>query len=91
MPKRKHYTADEVVGMLEDDDDVDEPMMQGSDDEFSDLEWEEEDNSEGIVIVLHNYLFIIVIVFCTFQIFLLTCQSLLPKNQFQSQITLPHL
>ena len=43
MTKRLHYTLEEVIDHLsdeEDDYDPDEPMMEGSDDEFSDLEME---------------------------------------------------
>ena len=44
MTKRQHYTLEEVMDHLsdeEDDYDPDEPMMEGSDDEFSDLEMDE--------------------------------------------------
>ena len=45
MTKRQHLTLDEVLDVLsddEDDDDWDEPM-EGSDDEFSDLEMYDSD------------------------------------------------
>ena len=41
MTKRLHFTLEEVLeDVLSDDEDLedDEPMMEGSDDEFSDLE-----------------------------------------------------
>ena len=41
MTKRLHYTVEDVIDHLSDDDDYDdpdEPMMEESDDEFSDLE-----------------------------------------------------
>ena len=45
MTKRLHYTVEDVINHLSDDeedyDDPDEPMMEGSDDEFSDLEMDE--------------------------------------------------
>ena len=43
MTKRPRWTAEEVVQNLHDDDDLDdpeEPLMEGSDDEFSDLEFD---------------------------------------------------
>ena len=40
----------------DDDDDLDEPMMQGSDDEFSDLEVEE-DNSIIVVCISNGFYF----------------------------------
>ena len=43
MAQRQRYSAAEVADML---DDSEEPMMEGSDDEFSDLEWEEQDSSD---------------------------------------------
>lgn len=47
MTKRLHYSLDEVLDQVaSDDDDMDdpeEPMMEGSDDEFSDLEIDEDD------------------------------------------------
>ena len=43
----RHYTLEEVIDDLSDEeddyDDPDEPMMEGSDDEFSDLEIDERD------------------------------------------------
>ena len=48
MTKRLHFTLEEVLeDMLSDDedlDDLDEPMMEGSDDEFSDLEVDEDED-----------------------------------------------
>ena len=45
MTKRLHYTVEDVIDQLSDEDDdyddPDEPMMKGSDDEFSDLEMDE--------------------------------------------------
>ena len=47
MTKRLHYTLEEVIDDLSDDeddyDDPDEPMVEGSDDEFSDLEMDGRD------------------------------------------------
>ena len=47
MTKRLHYTVEDLIDQLcdEDDDydDPDEPMMEGSDDEFSDLEMDKRD------------------------------------------------
>ena len=43
MAQRQRYSAAEVADMLEDSE---EPMMEGSEDEFSDLEWEEQDSSD---------------------------------------------
>ena len=46
MTKRQHYTVEDIFDHLsdeEDDYDPDEPMMEGSDDEFSDLEMDERD------------------------------------------------
>ena len=46
MTKRLHYTVEDVIDQLSDDDDYDdpdEPMMEGSDDEFSDLEMDKRD------------------------------------------------
>ena len=51
MTKRQHYTLDEVMDHLsdeEDDYDPDEPMMEGSDDEFSDLEMDERDDYDQL-------------------------------------------
>ena len=45
MTKRLHYTLEEVIDHISDDEDdydPDEPMMEGSDDEFSDLEMDDE-------------------------------------------------
>ena len=43
MTKRLRYTLEEVMDDEEDDyDDPDEPLMEGSDDEFSDLEIDDE-------------------------------------------------
>jgi hypothetical protein len=48
MTKRLHFTLGEVLDdVLSDDEDLydpDEPMMEGSDDDFSDLEGDEDDN-----------------------------------------------
>ena len=50
MTKRLHFTLEEVLeDVLSDDedlDDPDEPMMEGSDDEFSDLEVDDEDEDD---------------------------------------------
>ena len=50
MTKRQHYTLEEVMDHLSDEeddyDDPDEPMMEGSDDEFSDLEMDERDDGD---------------------------------------------
>ena len=50
MTKRLHLTLDEVLDeVLSDDEDLadpDEPMMEGSDDEFSDLEMDDIDDCE---------------------------------------------
>ena len=45
MTKRPHFNLEEVLeDVLSDDEDVDdEPMMEGSDDEFSDLDVDEND------------------------------------------------
>lgn len=47
MTKRPRWTADEVAQNLHDDDDFDdpdEPLMEGSDDEFSDLDLDSDDD-----------------------------------------------
>ena len=46
MTKRQHLTLDEVLDVLSDDEEeeLDEPMMKGSDDEFSDLEMYDSDD-----------------------------------------------
>ena len=48
MTKRLHFTLDEVLDRVahddEDLDDFDEPIMEGSDDEFSDLNGEDIDD-----------------------------------------------
>ena len=48
MTKRLHFTLEEVLDdVLSDDEDVDdpdEPMMEGSDDDFSDLEMDEDED-----------------------------------------------
>ena len=46
MTKRLHFTLEEVLeDVLSDDEDLDdEPMMEGSDDEFSDLEVDEDED-----------------------------------------------
>lgn len=46
MTKRQHLTLDEVLDVLSDDEEeeLDEPMMEGSDDEFSDLEMYDSDD-----------------------------------------------
>ena len=44
MTKRLHYTVEDVIDQLSDEDDYDDPdelMMEGSDDEFLDLEMDE--------------------------------------------------
>ena len=50
MTKRQHFTLDEVLdNVLSDDedyDDLDEPIMEGSDDEFSDLDVLDSDDDE---------------------------------------------
>ena len=50
MTKRPRWTAQEVADNLSDDevdlDDPDEPLMEGSDDEFSDLEFENNDDDD---------------------------------------------
>ena len=50
MTKRPHFTVEEVLeNVLSDDedmDDVDEPIMEGSDDEFSDFDVSDIDDSE---------------------------------------------
>ena len=46
MAKRQRLTVEQVLEDISDDedyDDPDEPMMEGSDDEFSDLEMDEDD------------------------------------------------
>ena len=47
MTKRQHYTVEDIIDQLsdedDDNDDPDEPMMEGSDDEFSDLEMDKRD------------------------------------------------
>ena len=51
MTKRQHYTLEEVMDHLSDEDDdydPDEPMMEGSDDEFSDLEMDERDDYDQL-------------------------------------------
>ena len=55
MPKRARMTTEDVLDELEladDQDDFDEPMMPGSDDEFSDCELEEEDLKDEITMVM---------------------------------------
>ena len=46
MAKRQRLTVEEVLETMQFDfeDDPDEPMMEGSDDEFSDLEMSDSDN-----------------------------------------------
>jgi len=50
MTKRPRWTAEEVVQNLTDDedelDDPEEPLMDGSDDEFSDLEIDSDDDDD---------------------------------------------
>ena len=54
MDEQLRYTTSEVLDMLMEDqdeeeldvDDPDEPIMEGSDDEFSDLEWREDSDDE---------------------------------------------
>ena len=53
MTKRLHFTLEEVLeDVLSDDEELDndEPMMEGSDDEFSDLEVDEdEDDTDSAI------------------------------------------
>ena len=53
MTKRPHFTLEEVLeDVLSDDEELDndEPMMEGSDDEFSDLEVDEdEDDTDSAI------------------------------------------
>ena len=46
MTKRLHFTLEVLEDMISDDEDLDldEPMMEGSDDEFSDLEVDEDED-----------------------------------------------
>ena len=51
MTKRLHFTLEVLEDVLSDDEDLDddEPMMEGSDDEFSDLEVDEnEDDIDSV-------------------------------------------
>ena len=51
MTKRLHFTLEEVLeNVLSDDENLDdnEPMMEGSDDEFSDLEVDEDEDKDDI-------------------------------------------
>ena len=50
MTKRQHYALEAVDDLSdeEDDYDPDEPMMEGSDDEFSDLEMDERDDYDQL-------------------------------------------
>ena len=52
MTKRLHFTLEEVLeDVLSDDElDDDEPMMEGSDDEFSDLEVDEDEDDTNSAI-----------------------------------------
>ena len=71
MTKRLHFTLEEVLeDVLSDDEDLDdEPMMEGSDDEFSDLEVEEDEDdidsaidtigAQGLTARKYNYTLII--------------------------------
>ena len=56
MTKRLHFTLEEVLeDVLSDDDDLDddEPMMEGSDNEFSDLDMDEnEDDIAGVTDII---------------------------------------
>ena len=72
MTKRLHFTLEVLDDMLSDDEDLDldEPMMEGSDDEFSDLEVDEDEDdidstmdaigAEGLTtqksLIIHNIL-----------------------------------
>jgi hypothetical protein len=53
MTKRPRWTAEEVAQNLSDDedelDDPDEPLMEGSDDEFSDLELDSDIDDDDIM------------------------------------------
>ena len=53
MTKRPRWTAEEVVQNLTDDedelDDPEEPLMDGSDDEFSDLEIDSDDDDDDMM------------------------------------------
>ena len=52
MTKRLHFTLEVLEDVLSDDEDLDddEPMMEGSDDEFSDLEVDEnEDDIDSVM------------------------------------------
>ena len=49
MTKRQHWTVDEIINnVVSDDEDYDpeEPMMEGSDDDFSDLELDMDDDDD---------------------------------------------
>ena len=51
MTKRLHFTLEEVLeDVLSDDEDLDddEPMMEGSDDEFTDLEVDEDEMDSAV-------------------------------------------
>ena len=50
MTKRLHLTLEVLEDVLSDDEELDndEPMMEGSDDEFSDLEVDEDDTDSAI-------------------------------------------
>ena len=52
MTKRPRWTAEEVAQNLSDDedelDDPEEPLMEGSDDEFSDLELDSDDDDDMV-------------------------------------------
>ena len=57
IAKRARVTTEDVLDELElanDQDDVDKPMMLGSDDEFSDCELEEEDLEDEITMVMNK-------------------------------------
>ena len=52
MTKRPHFTLEVLEDVLSDDEELDndEPMMEGSDDEFSDLEVDEdEDDTDSAI------------------------------------------
>ena len=52
MTRRQHFTVDEVLGdILSDDEDEDEPMREGSDYEFADLESDDEEYGK----IIHKY------------------------------------
>ena len=51
MTKRQHWTVDDIINnVVSDDEDYDpeEPMMEGSDDDFSNLEWDDMDGDDDM-------------------------------------------